>query len=283
MKFATALRLGRVSNVPTVWTNVFAGVGLAGAGLGAGATATICIAVSLLYIGGMFLNDAFDAEVDAVERPERPIPAGLVTRREVLAYAAVMFALGVVLAFTTGTLAGVGAITATALIVLYDWVHKRTWLAPGLMAACRVAVYWTAGLAVVTPRFEMIAWGGAVLFAYVLGLTYAAARENTHAVVRIVPLLGLIAPGLATAPYLVDRTSGLLALILFVGWTAWCVRLVRSRQPTSIRRGIGGLIAGIALVDGLWLASVYPSSPAFASAIGAFALTILLQRYVAGT
>ena len=27
-----------------------------------------------LYLGGMVLNDVFDAKLDAVERPERPIP-----------------------------------------------------------------------------------------------------------------------------------------------------------------------------------------------------------------
>src|SRR5262245_63491269 len=40
---------------------------------------------SLFYSGGMALNDAFDAEIDARERPERPIPSGRVSRGTVLA------------------------------------------------------------------------------------------------------------------------------------------------------------------------------------------------------
>ena len=36
-----------------------------------------------LYLGGMVLNDVFDARLDAVERPERPIPSGRVSIRSV--------------------------------------------------------------------------------------------------------------------------------------------------------------------------------------------------------
>ena len=56
----TLLILGRVSNLPTVWTNTLAGCALAGAAVGPGRLALLAIAFSLLYTGGMYLNDAFD-------------------------------------------------------------------------------------------------------------------------------------------------------------------------------------------------------------------------------
>lgn len=79
------LRLGRVSNLPTVWSNVLAGAALAGVIPGPGRLALLGLAMTLFYVGGMFLNDAFDRAIDARERPERPIPAGLVSAREVFA------------------------------------------------------------------------------------------------------------------------------------------------------------------------------------------------------
>src|SRR5919206_5170200 len=72
----TLLRLGRVSNLPTVWTDVLAGTALAGGDPLSGRTALALAAMTLFYIGGMFLNDAFDRAIDARERPSRPIPAG---------------------------------------------------------------------------------------------------------------------------------------------------------------------------------------------------------------
>ncbi len=71
-----ALRLGRVSNLPTVWTNVAAAAVLAGVPLASLGVLALALACSLFYVGGMFLNDAFDREFDRRVRPERPIPSG---------------------------------------------------------------------------------------------------------------------------------------------------------------------------------------------------------------
>src|SRR5262245_13283313 len=74
-KLGVYLRLGRVSNLPTVWTNVLAGVVLAG-GRPQPRLLTLWTALSCFYVGGMFLNDAFDRQVDARERAEGPITSG---------------------------------------------------------------------------------------------------------------------------------------------------------------------------------------------------------------
>jgi hypothetical protein len=76
---SVALRLGRISNLPTVWTNTLVGVTLAGGTSFDARVPLLMVALSLFYIGGMFLNDAFDREFDARTRPDRPIPAGQVT------------------------------------------------------------------------------------------------------------------------------------------------------------------------------------------------------------
>jgi hypothetical protein len=65
------LLLGRVSNLPTVWTNTLAGAALAGTDVGVGRLTFLALAFSLLYTGGMYLNDAFDRDSDRRERPER--------------------------------------------------------------------------------------------------------------------------------------------------------------------------------------------------------------------
>src|SRR5215470_11854017 len=84
---SVALRLGRISNLPTVWPNTLVGVTLAGGVSFDTRVLLLLVAFSLFYIGGMFLNDAFDREFDARTRPDRPIPSGLVS-------AGVVFAVG---------------------------------------------------------------------------------------------------------------------------------------------------------------------------------------------
>ena len=83
MTLSTFLKLSRVSNLPTVWTNSLTGVVLVGSSNEINEIVPIIIALSFFYVGGMFLNDAFDAEIDSIERPERPIPSGVISKMTV--------------------------------------------------------------------------------------------------------------------------------------------------------------------------------------------------------
>ena len=71
----TLLVLGRVSNLPTVWSNCLAGWWLSGGG-NFWKLPLLLLGISALYTGGMFLNDAFDADFDRQRRASRPIPSG---------------------------------------------------------------------------------------------------------------------------------------------------------------------------------------------------------------
>lgn len=282
LKLGTALKLGRVSNLPTVWSNILAGLVLAGGELTLDLVGRLGLMASLFYVGGMFLNDAFDAEIDARERAERPIPAGEVERASVFRWAAGLLAAGLALAASLGLWPLLGAALTVALIVIYNRHHKSNPFAPVLMGACRVGLYVTAALCVGPSLTTAVVLGGAVLLAYVLGLTFAAAHENTHALVRAGPLLGLWAPvfvarGLVLGP--------MFAKALLAGYALWVVRalrLVRTREPAGIREGVVSLIAGIALVDGLLIASAGQLKLALATLL-AFGLTLALQRVVSGT
>src|SRR5947199_6025840 len=78
----TLLDLGRVSNLPTVWSNCLAGWLLGGGGP-AWRFALLCFGATCLYVGGMYLNDAFDVEFDREFRRDRPIPSGAISLQAV--------------------------------------------------------------------------------------------------------------------------------------------------------------------------------------------------------
>ena len=159
MNVRTLLTLGRTSNLPTVWSNVLAGAVLSGAVFGPPQLGILMLAGSAFYEGGMFLNDAFDAEIDARERPGRPIPAGLVTRGSVLTIGFGLLALGIV-TLLFATLAGItkpgwsallaGLATCAAVLVYNRWHKGHSW-SPIVMGACRAGLYATAALSVSKP------------------------------------------------------------------------------------------------------------------------------------
>jgi 4-hydroxybenzoate polyprenyltransferase len=143
------LKLGRVSNLPTVWTNALAGTVISAGEVQGWRTAIVIIAMSSAYIGGMYLNDYFDRDVDSVERPSRPIPAGEISATTVGLVGFGMLGMAVVLLAWTGILSIlVGALLAVV-IVFYDRFHKNQPLAPAVMGLCRALVYCNAAAAAV--------------------------------------------------------------------------------------------------------------------------------------
>ncbi len=168
------LALARVSNLPTIWTNA-----LAGAALGADAVlparmVVLAAAMSALYTGGMFLNDGFDREVDAAHRPDRPIPAGEVSTREVFTIGFALLGAGVFgAALAGGARAAAWSAVLAASIVYYDWHHKRNPIGPIVMGVCRGLVYVTAAVAVGVLTDVVVFWA-VVVSAYVAGLTLLA-------------------------------------------------------------------------------------------------------------
>lgn len=112
--------------------------GAAAAGALGRRTAGLAGASVCLYWAGMAANDWADRAVDAVERPERPIPSGRVSPETALAVATGLTAAGVtVAALAGGRRAGAVAGALAAAVWTYDTVAKDTAAGPAAMALCR--------------------------------------------------------------------------------------------------------------------------------------------------
>lgn len=282
MKLGTALRLGRVSNLPTVWSNTLAGAVLAGAsGFGA-EFALLLAAFTLFYTGGMFLNDAFDAAIDARERPERPIPSGAISAREVFAWGFGQMAAGVALLAVIGLAPALAGLTLAAAITYYDWNHKTNPLSPVVMGLCRVLIYVGAGLAY-APALPGALWtGAALLLCYLIGLTYVAKQENLARVENLWPLLFLAAPVAYGGWLAASQAASAPFWLLFTGWMLVALWFLRRRAKGDIPRAVVSLIAGISLLDAVLIAGA--GSLALAGvALAGFGVTLVFQRYIAGT
>ena len=90
-----------------------------------------------LYGGGVALNDVFDYELDQKERPERPLPSGLIQLNEGMVLGIFLLIGGILAANQVSSISALiaGGIAASA--VWYDAAGKHRWYGPINMGICR--------------------------------------------------------------------------------------------------------------------------------------------------
>ncbi|HKI70246.1 MAG TPA: UbiA family prenyltransferase [Verrucomicrobiae bacterium] len=274
--------LGRVSNVPTVWSNCLAGWWLAGAG-NPEKLPLLLIGTTFLYVGGMYLNDVFDAEFDHLHRPQRPIPSGTVSERAVWRLGLLWLALGAACLMGLGDVTGSLGLALTLCIVIYNAVHKPFVFSPVLMGLCRFFVYVVAASIGIYGVTGWAIWCGLALAVYVAGLSFLARRESQRGQWPQWPMVLLGAPILLA---LLMNSGGyfqaalLLSVVLGL-WVVRCLRLAFWSVQRKAGRAVAGLLAGIVLVDLLAVADA-PGRFSLVFLV-LFAVTLILQRFVPAT
>jgi 4-hydroxybenzoate polyprenyltransferase len=280
----TLLRLGRVSNLPTVWTNVIAGATIANAAADIADLAIVSLAMTALYVGGMYLNDFFDRETDARERPGRPIHAGAVGAGTVAAIGLALLATGVVLLAPYGSMPLVWGLALAAAIILYDVWHKGNVFAPVIMGLCRALVYLATGAALSGEIRSALMAGALALAAHVIGLTYAAKQENLNEVGSLWPLVILAGPLLFAMPGISGGWLIFLAALLLCAVDIVAVRKLAARAtPDAVPRAVSMLIAAICLVDALAVALYGGGMLLVCICASGYCLTRLFQAVIPGT
>jgi 4-hydroxybenzoate polyprenyltransferase len=276
------MTLGRVSNLPTVWSNCVAGWWL-GSGGSVGRLLTLLLAASCLYLGGMFLNDAFDADFDRQNRVARPIPRGVIGEPAVWRLGLAWLGSGFLLTLALGTSTAILAGLLVGSILVYNAVHKVVALSPLLMGGCRFLLYLMAGTAGVDGITGSVIWPGLAMGLYVAGLSFIARKETSQARVRYWPCALLAAPWLVawamnSGAYL--GWAAFLALLLGL-WVAWALRATYWTATRTVPRTVEGLLAGIVLVD--FLAVLGGNAAIGTVLVLCFGAALLGQRFIRAT
>lgn len=140
--FWAYLQLMRPANITTAWADILLGAAAAGFSVGASfdlnSLGWLILATTGLYGGGVVFNDVCDAELDAVERPERSIPSGKVSLENAAALGTVLLLIGILAAGMVSTLSEIIAMAVAASVLVYDkWSKHQTFLGPVNMGLCR--------------------------------------------------------------------------------------------------------------------------------------------------
>ena len=279
----TYLVLGRVSNLPTVWANVLCGLLLTSLSFSPVVAGHLFVGLSLLYIGGMYMNDFCDAAYDQAAGKDRPIVTGAITQARVRLITAFLIGGGIAAIVLIGPRAAIWGGVLVVLISAYNITHKRWAYAFVLMAACRSVIYFIVAEAAVGEIASVVKIAAAAQFFYICGITLLARHEESSRSFNSYGLLFLgIGAGIPLV-YLVSyfETQGIATGALLLAWIA--LSLYKARTGTSLVPGksIPPLLAGICLLDlallGAFAAPYFAQAATFAAF---FALTLIFQRFI---
>ena len=286
----TILALSRPARLPTIWSNCLAGWWLGGAG-NPGNLPALFSGATLLFLGGAFLNDAFDTEYDRQHRPGRPIPAGAIGHNTVFRWGVAFLATGALLFVFLGQTVGELALALVFFSVLYNALHRLLPLAPVLKGICRCLLYLLGAAVAERGVTGWSIWCGFALAAYITGLRWLESWREKPGETRIWPVALLSVPVVLALIMDVNgfRETGLLLSVVLVLWVLRCLRPAYWRPERDLARATAGLVAGIVFVD--WLATCpvtvpgqVPPGPrelSFAFLI-LFGLSVLFQGLIPG-
>ena len=294
--FKALLLLGRVSNLPTVWSNCLASWLLAGGTLlettDLQRFSWLVVGTTLLYLAGMFLNDAFDVRFDKEHRTERPIPSGAISAKAVWVWGIIQMVLGLGCLIWIGPVVAVCAFALAGSVLWYDWIHKRIAWSPLIMGLCRLSLYVLAGAAAAeSPTASLglpVILSALVLGGYIVGLSNIACHEATGGNVNswpswllVLPLaIAIILPGLVIDGE-VHWNRLIIAACLYSLWVGRSLLFTFKAMIPQHGRTVSGLLAGIVLFDFMLVANqeIHMS----AVFLGLFCLALLFQRYIPAT
>ena len=143
--------------------------------------ASLMTASAALYLAGMVLNDVFDRNRDAAERPGRPIPGGRISVRAAIILAFVLVAVGIGFASSVSRQALLISVGLAVCIFAYDGLLKTTLLGPVAMGGCR---FLNVMLGAATDDVAAFVWAPPQTFVavaigiYVAGVTWFARTES---------------------------------------------------------------------------------------------------------
>ena len=111
------------------------------------------LTASLMMAGTMVANDVYDAEIDKVNSPQRPIPSGTVRTRDAVALAVALSVAAIGFSALLGLWTFLTALLALALMVYYNTRGKRTGLIGNAVVSFNVALpFFYGGIAVNSIR-----------------------------------------------------------------------------------------------------------------------------------
>ena len=266
------LQLTRPANLVTAIADILAGMAIAQFTFSSFNPAFLVISTLGLYGGGVVMNDVFDAKLDAIERPERPIPSGKVPLPAATMLGMTLLFGGVLAAALFSFQSGMIAVVIAALTVLYNRFAKHhVFFGPLTMGMCRGGNL-LLGMSVLPESFQQWSFVALLPIAYIAAITLISQDEihgGKRRTLYIAVFLYLVV--LLAQLYIAQTQGNILFALPFVLLHAW---LIGRPLYNAIQNPVGPLI-GKAVKAGVLSLIVMNASWCMAFGLWPIALAVL--------
>lgn len=283
-------QLCRPANLPTAAADILAGAAIAGYFSVAITYLPLFLLVLssiLLYAAGVVFNDYFDLELDKLERPERPLPSGLIAHKKAAYFGTTLFVFAVMLSFYVSTVSGCVAIALVLAILSYNAKAKNnSFFGPANMALCRV-LNLALGMSII-PQYRF--WLYLLIpFIFIYAVTLIS-RGEVHgknktniALAGFLYTLVVLIILVLHKQYAVLSITSIILLVLFGAFVLLPLRKAfKQNTPKHIKLAVKAGVLSLVILNAA-MASVYVTLPIICVILLLLPLSILLSKIFAVT
>lgn len=249
MRIPPFLRLMRPANIVTALADILAGAAVAGAWSVSGGSPEglpwLLLSTIGLYGGGVVLNDVFDADLDRIERPERPIPSGKISIVTAGVGGFGLLIAGILAASRVSQSAALLALLVAGLAVGYDKFGKHHPVIGPLMMGCCRGGNLLLGMSIVWGTVSNYWFLALVPILFIADITLTSQGEvsgKNKPTLRLALTLDAVVVGLFVlisflTPYTLLTGLPFLALWWWMNTSAK-LRALRDNEPALIMRAV---------------------------------------------
>ena len=268
MKLYPYLQLMRPPNLVTAVSDIWAGMALAGYLNEITWTSTdltpfilLSIASVCLYAGGVVFNDVFDAALDSIERPERPIPSGRISIKTARILGSILLVISILLSFFIHVASGTIAIIVSVLALVYDkWGKHQSLVGPINMGLCRGGNL-LLGISIIPAAISSVWWLSIVPVIYIAAVTIIS-RGEVHGSPRSYLFFALflyviVIAAITSAAFFRKNIIETLPFLVVFGIMVLpaLFKAIRTLKPSMIGKAVKAGVLGLILLNASWVAA----------------------------
>lgn len=261
----TYLQLIRPANIVTAVADILAGISLSGFVFSWQLDKVIEVglliaATKMLYAGGIVFNDVFDAELDAIERPERAIPSGKISKQTATIFGTVLLLIGILAASWYSVESGIFALVIALLALLYDKFGKHhSFFGPINMGLCR-GVNILLGMSIIAEaplHYWFLAWIPVIYIAAITMISRGEVHGGSKQMLTFGGTLYLIVS--LSQAYFAYHFDNLLIALPLIGLHLYLIlmplyKAIQNPIGPNIGKAVKAGVLSLIVMDAAWVA-----------------------------